>query len=105
MTETRPPQSGLIVFPFPDGPRTVVVVAGESGPSTAASLREQLIGSLGCGTRSLVLDLTDLAVCDPQGVAALSGAVEVAEARGVSVSLRGQSPQVSQLLQTYDHRR
>lgn len=97
------PHGALVVLPFLDGPRTVVVVAGEADGATALQLREQLIGTLACGTRSLVVDLSDLAGCDPQGVHALTTAVQVAEARGVAVSLRGQSPQVAQLLQTHAH--
>ncbi len=101
MTEQCPPHGALIVLPFLDGPRTVVVVAGEADSATAARLREQLIGTVGCGTRSLVVDLTDLASCDGQGVDALNSAVQVAEARGISVSLRGQSPCVARMLQTH----
>ena len=97
MNPPSPPQ-GVVVLPFPDGPRTVVVVAGEADVATASRLQEQLIRTVGCGTRSLVVDLTDLAFCDPQGVDALSSAVQVAEDRGVAVSLRGQSPHVAQML-------
>ena len=104
MSEQCPPQGRLIVLPFLDGPRTVVVVAGEVGLATAARLREQLIDTVCYGTRSLVVDLSDLASCDPQGADALDQAMQVAEARGVSVSLRGQSSQVAQMLQTYAHR-
>ena len=104
MAEQRRPQGGLIVLPFLDGPRTVVVIAGEADLATAASLQEQPISTVGCGTRSLVVDLTDLAACDPQGVDALDRAVQVAQARGVSVTLRGQSPQVAQMLRTHAHR-
>lgn len=100
MTEQCTPQGELIVLPFLDGPRTVVVVAGEVDVATAAGLQEQLIRTVRDGTRSLVLDLTDLASCDPQGAQALDQAVHVAEARGISVSLRGQSSQVAQMLRT-----
>ena len=103
--QERPPQGVLIVLPFLDGPRTVVVVAGKADGATASSLQEQLIRTVGSGTRSLVVDLTDLAFCDPQGVDALSTAVRVAEDRGVAVSLRGQSPQVAQMLRTGARRR
>jgi anti-anti-sigma regulatory factor len=103
---TAPPRlhHPLVVMPFLDGPRTVVVVAGDAGTATAARLREQLIGALAFGTRSLVVDLTDLAGCDRHGADALSEAVRFAEARGTAVSLRGQSPHVAQLLGTQDHR-
>lgn len=104
MTEQCPPPGVLLVLPFLDGPRTVVVVAGEADQATAARLQEQLIDTVGCGTRSLVVDLTDLASCDLQGVDALTRAVRVAEARGVSVTLRGQSSHVAQMLRTYAHR-
>lgn len=104
MTAPSRPNGALVVLPFLDGPRTVVVVAGEADVATAPKLREQLIGTLAYGTRSLVVDLSDLAGCDPQGLAALTAALDVAEARGVAVSLRGQSPQVTQLLQGYAHR-
>lgn len=101
MTAQTVPNGALIVLPFLDGPRTVVVVAGDADGLTASRLQEQLIGTLAFGTRSLVVDLTDLAVCDLQGAGALSAAVQVAEARGVAVSLRGQSPQVAQALRSY----
>jgi anti-anti-sigma factor len=79
------------------------VVAGDADVATARELREQLLRTIVCGTRSLVVDLTDLDVVDLQGVEALSTAVQVAEARGVAVSLRGQSPQVAQLLRSLAH--
>ena len=104
MTPPSRTAGALVVLPFLDGPRTVVVVAGEADGATAPRLREQLIDTLACGTRSLVVDLTDLAGCDPQGVDALTAALQVAEARGVAVSLRGQSPQVAVLLQAHGHR-
>ena len=98
------PQGALVVLPFLDGPRTVVVVAGTADVATAARLQEQLVENVRLGTRSLVVDLTDLAFCDPRGVDALTEAVQVAQARGVAVSLRGQSTQVAQMLQTHAHR-
>lgn len=101
MTAPPRPYGALVVLPFLDGPRTVVVVAGEADGATAPRLREQLIGTLAHGTRSLVVDLSDLAGCDPQGVDALTAALQVAESRGVAVSLRGQSAQVASLLQTH----
>lgn len=104
MPERCPPPGVLLVLPFLDGPRTVVVVAGQADQATAARLHEELIDTVSCGTRSLVVDLTDLASCDPQGADALTRAVQVAEARGVAVTLRGQSAQVAQMLRTYPHR-
>lgn len=104
MTAQSSPHGGLIVLPLLDGPRTVVVIAGDADVATASRLQEQLIGTLAFGTRSLVVDLTDLAGCDLQGASALSTAVQAAEARGVAVSLRGESPHVAQVLRTYAHR-
>ena len=101
MTEQSPTRDGLVVMPFADGRRTVVVVAGEAAVSTAPRLHDQVVGSLAYRARSLVLDLTDLGFCDLHGVDALRAAVQEAEARGVSVSLRGPSPQVAQMLRTY----
>lgn len=103
MTAPGPP-GALLVLPFLDGPRTVVVVAGDVDVVSAPKLQEELIGTLVCGTRSLVVDLSDLAGCDSQGVRALSTAVQVAQARGVAVTLRGESPQVAGLLQALGHR-
>ena len=97
-------QGALVVMPFLDGSRAVVVLAGEADRATASRLQDQVIGSLGSRARSLLLDLSDLALCDQHGVDALSRAVRAAEERGVSVSLRGQSPQVSRLLRTSSHR-
>lgn len=91
---------GLVVLPFLDGRRAVVVVAGEADRATASRLRDQVIGSLGCRARSLVLDLTDLAVRDTEGSAALRGAVAAAQERGVAVSVRGPSPDVARVLPT-----
>lgn len=109
MTEpsrTEPTQDGdcspspraLVVLPFLDGRRTVVVLAGRADTASAARLHEQLIRSVGGTTRSLVVDLSDLTVGDPEGVDALHGAVQEAQGRGVAVSLRGQSPHLEQLL-------
>lgn len=98
------PPGALIVLPFLDGPRTVVVVAGDVDVGSAPKLQEELIGTLVCGTRALVVDLSDLAGCDQQGVRALRTAVQVAEARGVAVTLRGESPRVAGLLQALAHR-
>jgi anti-anti-sigma regulatory factor len=50
------------------------------------------------------VDLSDLGVCDLQGAGALSTAVQVAQACGVAVSLRGEPPDVAQLLRTAAHR-
>jgi anti-sigma B factor antagonist len=104
MPEQRPPDGALVVLPFLDGPRTVVVVAGDADMTSAARLQEQLIRTLGHGTRALVVDLSDLGVCDLQGAGALSTAVQVAQACGVAVSLRGEPPDVAQLLRTAAHR-
>lgn len=104
MTGPQPGRAGLVVMPFPDGRRTVVVVAGDADLSTALSLHDQVIGSLGYGARSLLLDLSDLDVCDLHGVDALSAAMRQAEARGITVSLRGQSPRLVELLQAHPHR-
>ena len=93
----------LVVLPFLDGRRTVVVLAGHADGATAARLHDQLIRSVAWTTRSLVVDLTDLTVGDAQGVEALHGAVREAEGRGVAVSLRGQSPDLRQQLGSHGH--
>lgn len=93
-----PLSEALVVLPFLDGRRTVVVLAGRADTASAARLHEQLIRSVSGTTRSLVVDLTDLTVGDPQGVDALHDAVQQAQGRGVAVSLRGQSPHLEQLL-------
>ena len=100
MPEQRAPYDALVVLPFADGPRTVVVVAGDVDGGSAARLRDQLLRTIGFGTRSLVVDLNDLGVCDPQGTEALTAAVQVAQARGVAVRLRGEPPDVAQRLRT-----
>lgn len=93
-----PPSGSLVVLPFLDGRRTVVVLAGRADTASAARLHEQLIRSVGRTTRSLVVDLSDLTVGDPEGVEALHGAVQEARGRGVAVSLRGQTPHLERLL-------
>lgn len=98
---TEPDGCGIVVMPFPDGARTIVVIAGEADVSTASSLQHGVIGTLAYGGRHLVLDLTDLDFCDLHGVDALSAAMSEAEGRGMAVSMRGQSPQVARLLRTY----
>ena len=100
MAEDRVPPGDLVVMHFLDGSRAVVVVAGDADLATSSRLQAQVIGSLGCRARSLLLDLSDLARCDQHGLDALSRAVRAAEERGVAVSLRGQSPQLSQMLET-----
>ena len=104
MAERAVPHGDLVVMPFLDGSRAVVVVAGEADVATAPRLQDQVIRSLGCRARSLLLDLSDLASYDQHGVDALSRAVQAAEARGVAVSIRGQSAQLARMLPTYAHR-
>lgn len=101
MAEQAPVHGGLVVMPSLDGSRAVVVVAGDADLATAPRLQDQVIRSFGYRARSLVLDLTDLAFCDQDGVDALGRAVQVAEERGVAVSMRGQSPHVALMLRTY----
>ena len=87
----------LSVSPCSSGPGLVVVIGGEADWMTAGRLREDLAAALAYGPRSLVLDLTDLAFCNLQGMRALVAAVEAAEAVGVDVTLHGMSPQLLRL--------
>lgn len=82
------PPGRLLVLPFYDGPRVVVVLAGEADVSNAARLRDRLLGCVTHGPRSLDVDASDLTFCDLQGLDALTDALDVAERSGVAVSVR-----------------
>lgn len=102
---TAPPPAGppgrLLVLPFFDGPRVVVVLAGEADLSNAARLRDRLLACVSHGPRSLVVDARDLTFCDLHGLDALSEAMAVAERSGVSVTVRP-SPQLTWLTETVE---
>jgi anti-sigma B factor antagonist len=80
-----------------DGQDVVVVVSGEADLATAALLRDELVGALSRGPRSLVLDAVDLTFCDLRGLDALTDAVHEAEDEGVVVTLHP-STQLSWLM-------
>lgn len=88
MSSAAGPAGPLLVLPFPDGERVVVLLSGEADLSTAAVLREELERSLAFRAPSLVIDARELTFCDLSGLDALHDAVDVAEQSGVTVTLR-----------------
>lgn len=105
MRESRPP-GWLSVSSFSAGPCLIVVLSGDADCVTAPRLRQELTAALAYGPRSMVLDLTDVEFCNLDGLRALLGAVETAQAAGVDVAMRGMSRQLSRLHRAYGaHRR
>ncbi len=82
------PPGRLLVLPFYDGPRVVVVLAGEVAAWNAARLRDRLLGCVSHGRRSMTVDASDLTVCDQQGRDALTDTLDAVERSGVTVTVR-----------------
>ena len=81
-------------FPFPGGPRLVLVLAGEAGVTTSSQLKDQLSGAVNQAPQQLVIDVSDVAFVDLSGLDVLYEAVREAVALGARVDVRGLSPLV-----------
>ncbi len=79
----------------------VLVVSCEADLGTAAQLRDQLIAALSSAPPAVVVDLSGLSFCDLSGLDALYEAVRVADDKGVVMTFRGASRQLSWLLRTF----
>src|SRR3954463_9178974 len=73
--------------PHPPGPGTVLAVSGELAPWTAPALCSRVSDAVEAGTPSLLLDLSELQLCEQQGVRALAGALPDAPRRPARVSV------------------
>jgi len=58
------------------GGRDVVVVRGEIDVATSATLRDELYAVIDGGSRSLVIDLSDLGFIDSSGLGVLVGSLK-----------------------------
>jgi anti-anti-sigma factor len=79
-------------FPFPGGPRLVIVLAGEADVRTSPQLRDQLGAALDAAPQELVVDVSDLTFVDLSGLDVLDEAERAAADVGVVVTVRGLSP-------------
>src|SRR4051794_31756975 len=66
---------------------TVFEVSGELDPWTALTLCSRVSDALEAGTPSLLLDLSELQLCEPQGLRALAGAVHEARRHQARISV------------------
>lgn len=79
-------------FPFPGGPRLVIVVTGDADLSTSAQLRDQLGAAVSQAPEQLVVDVSDVSFVDLSGLDVLYDAARAALGLGVTVTVRGLSP-------------
>ena len=79
-------------FPFPGGPRLVIVLAGQADEDTSAQLRDQLGEAVSQAPQQLVVDVSDVAFLDLSGLDVLYEAARTAVNLGATVSVRGLSP-------------
>lgn len=102
--ELQPRLPGLLVMPLRAAEQHVLVVVGEADLATAEQLRGHLSDALAGQPPSLLVDLAGLDFCDLSGLDALHDATRQASAAGVSVTLRGMSPQLEWLHRTFPPR-
>jgi len=82
---------------------TVFEVSGELDPWTAPALCSRVAEAVEAGTPSLLLDLSELQLCEQQGLRALAGAVHEARLREARISvLRPALPDVGQAFDAAD---
>ena len=71
-----------------DGPRAVAELRGELDASTSQQLRSELVSLLEDGCRSLVIDMSELALIDSTGLGALVGVLKRVLQHGGEMQLR-----------------
>lgn len=89
---TRDLPGWLQRFPFPGGPRLVVVMTGDADVDTSPQLREQLDVAVANAPGELVVDVSDVAFVDLSGLDDLHEAAQAAREAGVALTVRGLSP-------------
>ena len=77
---------------------TVAELAGELDVACAPALREQLLGLLWPGSGRLVIDLSEVSLCDASGLAVLVGTGRRAKLLGGFLRLAAVSPVVDRAL-------
>jgi anti-sigma B factor antagonist len=77
---------------------TIAELTGEVDIASVPALREQLLRLLRPGSSRLVIDLSNVSLCDASGLAALVGAGRRARLLGGFLRLAAVSPQVGRVL-------
>jgi anti-anti-sigma factor len=80
------------------GAVTIAELTGEVDIASVPALREQLLRLLRPGSSRLVIDLSNVSLCDASGLAALVGAGRRARLLGGFLRLAAVSPQVGRVL-------
>lgn len=80
------------------GGQAVVSVNGEVDVYTAPTLRDQLTGLLDSGTKSVIVDMSQVGFCDSTGLGSLVAALNHAREKGGTLALVAAQDRVLKLL-------